>query len=149
MHIINFLKIIVCLLVTASNVYAFNCFITAVKDSCWQGYEIKIDVIDVTADKKILSMVIPKDQDWVRVDFSCYPKQSLLYTATFHPLIWENNADTVYKSKHYWFLPETIKDNEIAWEISLCYTQDFAETPLPAKATGHCICDFSKVPPIK
>ena len=127
---------------------AFTCYITVAKDSCWTNYAVTIKVTDVSTGQELLSLHIPKGKSWIRQKFTCTPKQTFMYTASFAPIIWESDANKVYSAKRYWSLPLKITPPEEAWEIKTCYARDFAINTAPATADGNCKCDFSAIPKI-
>lgn len=142
--------LIVCIsMIGASPLWAFNCYYTLVKDSCWTNYTVSVDVADALTMKSILSISIPPGQSWARLEFNCEPGQRLHYTAQFSPIFWEKDKGHVYPAKTFWSLPNEIKPMETAWNISVCYPANFAEVPFPPDAIGNCKCDFSSVPPLE
>ena len=128
---------------------AFTCFLTIAKDNCWLNYDVQVNIADLATSKVAASVLVPKGQTWSRQVFSCQPAQTFAYSATFQPIIWQNQANVVYRAQKYWGLPKTIGPNETAWEMKVCYSGDFTETPLPPESTGHCACDFTVIPPPK
>ena len=119
-----------------------------VKDNCWLDYEVTIKAIDVAANREILQIIIPKGKSWIRQQFTCTPKQSFMYTASFTPIIWASDENKIYKARRYWSLPAQIKSGETAWEIKACYPKDFAVTAVPPTSQGNCMCDFATIPAI-
>lgn len=130
-------------------VHAFPCYVTLVKDNCWLDYNVSVNVIDVMGDKPLMTLTIPKGKTWVRQAFVCQPKQSVRLEATFSPLIWEADADKVYKGQRFWTFPEEIDPKQSAWNLKLCYSKNFTGTPLTPQNTGNCVCDASVVPKIE
>ena len=133
-------------LIMCTQSMAVSCVMTFVKDNCWLNYDVKMQVIDSTYSKEVLTVVAPKGKPWVRKEFNCTPVQTFMYMATFSPEIWAGQAGRIYRAKRYWTLPDTLKADERAWEIKVCYSTDFSETPLPPSAIGKCQCDFSAIP---
>lgn len=128
--------------------FAFPCYFTLVKDSCWTNYEVTVQVIDTDTQRQILTATIPKGKSWLRQPFSCQPAQKINYTATFKPVIWEHEADKVYSAKRYWMLPDAIRPDQSAWEVSVCFPAAFSTVPYPPDASGNCVCDFASIPAI-
>lgn len=135
-------------LLFCANAYAFPCFITLAKDSCWINYNVTVVVVDGITNQNITTITIPKGQAWARQSFSCQPAQKFMYLATFTPLIWEKDARKVYRAQRFWSMPGSIEPGVTAWNIPVCFSHDFSETPLPPDSTGNCMCDFSTVPPV-
>jgi hypothetical protein len=134
----------------SSEAFAFKCYITAMKDSCWNNYQVTIKIMDTVKKKELTEdVVLDKGTSWKRVSFDCQAKQSLFYSATFKPSIWRGTGDKVYYSKRYWYLPKEIKKDELAWNIDLCFPRAFSQVPLPPTADSKCNCDFKSTPPIK
>ncbi|WP_419420900.1 hypothetical protein ACNVED_06270 [Legionella sp. D16C41] len=136
-------------LIFSSQLFAFQCYFTLVKDSCWTDYAVTVKVLDaLNNDNNLLTITVPKGQAWGRLPFTCQPNQKLLYQASFEPSIWENQKGEVYNAINYWTLPPAIKTGQSAWEIPVCYPRAFSEVPLPPQATNNCTCDFKNIPPI-
>ena len=136
-----------CFLTTTA--FAFPCYITLVKDSCWTNYDVTVQVVDSQKEGALVTVKVPKGKSWTREKFDCQTRQGLNYKATFLPYIWESEKDKVYTNKTTLFLPETISKGAQAWNIDVCYPEKFAEVPLPADATANCKCDFASIPPVK
>lgn len=132
-----------------SQLYAFPCYITLVKDNCWLDYNVSMNVIDVMGDKPLMTITIPKGKTWTRQAFVCQPNQSVRLVATFSPPIWEADAGKVYRGKRFWTFPDEITPNQSAWNLNLCYPRHFAGTPLTPADTGKCACDASVIPKIE
>lgn len=125
---------------------AFPCILTFVKDSCWLDYEVNIIVSDPKDASVLTKATIPTEKSWVRQSFVCQPNQTIMYTATFSPTIWEGQDNKVYHMQKYRALPAAPKPNQKAWEVQICFPKAFAEVPFPPKATGQCRCLFDQVP---
>jgi len=137
-----------CLMIGFIPVYvnAFTCFLTVVKDNCWLNYDVTVNLSDLPTSKILSTVLVPKGKTWSRQEFSCEPAQTFAYSATFQPIIWQNQANSIYRAKQFWGLPKAIAAGETAWEVKVCYAKDFAETPLPPESNGQCGCDFSTIP---
>jgi len=137
------------LLLVTSQTYAFKCYITAVKDSCWSEFDVTIKIINYATDKPVVDdLVISKGKSWVRKSFDCEPKEALIYKAKYSPAIWKGQDQKVYTSKRIWYLPKEVKKDEVAWNIPICYGRDFSQVPLPPTVSGKCQCDYSSIPDI-
>lgn len=142
-----FYGITLCLIYSKS--WAFSCFFTFVKDSCWKSYDVTVTVTDPNTEKNILTLTVPKNTAWGRVAFDCEPNEKMFYNATFSPTFWEGTEGHVYRAKQFWMLPKAPNPGETAWEVKVCYPRDFAEVPFPPTAmNGNCKCDFNSIPPI-
>ena len=139
--------IVACVLLSTSS-YAFKCFITAAKDSCWLDFNVTIYVIDLDSGKNLATISIPKGKAWTRVETQCNPSQELKMQADFNPVFWQSDEGKNYKAKQYWQLPTTIKPGEAAWNLNICYPANFAQVPLPPSAGSNCTCDFTKIPSV-
>ena len=141
-----------CLLISfcfTTQLYAFPCFVTLVKDSCWTNYDVSVDVIGTAKGNVITTVLIPKGQSWARGSFSCQPLDGLSYKATFSPVFWKNDTGKVYNAVRDYSLPATIQPGETAWNINICYPADFSEVPLPPTADSNCKCSLDGIPPVK
>ena len=129
-----------------AELYAFPCYLTLVKDTCWQNYTITFHAIDVSNEKQVLSLVIPAGESWVRSQFECDAQQLFRFTAQYEPAFWKQDEGRIFSSKRYWALPESVEGKTLAWNVKVCYPADCAEVSMPPTATDHCQCDWSHVP---
>ncbi|KTD25725.1 periplasmic protein [Legionella lansingensis] len=132
---------------SSAKLFAFPCFFTLAKDSCWANYEVKVIVIDATTNKQILTIDLPKGKSWGRQLFTCEPAQRFYYQATYQPVFWQSEIGKTYKSIRYWSLPASIGPKETAWNIPVCFAANFAAVPLPPDAVGNCDCGWENIPP--
>jgi len=130
-------------------VHAFSCYLTVAKDNCWKDYNVTIGVFDTSNDKQIATLIIPEGSAWARQAFTCQPGEKLRFQAQFTPVFWESDQGKVYPAKDFWTLPDKPAQGDIAWNITLCYPEQFSEVPFPPQAGAHCKCDLSGIPPIK
>jgi len=145
-------RLIACALLAlvSSSTFAFKCYITVIKDSCWKNYNVNVAVLDaVESDRVIKQVSVPKGTPWARDTFDCQPNQQLKMQATFTPVFWEADSGKKYDGLKYWTLPAQIGKGETAWNLTICYPNKFAEVPLPLDAQSHCVCDASKIPPVE
>jgi len=129
--------------------YAFPCFFTIMKDSCWTSYNVTVTAYDAMTNKEIVNVVIPTGTSWEREQFACDPKQKLRFQAQFTPVFWESDTGKIYNGQNFWTLPDQVAAGDTAWNIRLCYPKDFAEVPFPPEGTSNCKCDDSAIPAIK
>lgn len=135
-------------LCVANATQAFNCYMTVMKGSCWSNYNVSIDVLDASNDKKIMTLSLLNNKLWNRQPFECTPNQTFNFQATFNPAIWQGDTDTVYLSKSSIQLPMVITKEARAWDVSVCFPESFAEVPTPPNNNGSCACDSSSVPAV-
>lgn len=142
----------ICLLLvlgSCTGASAFTCHFTVVKDSCWTPYDVKVTAAD-TKDKKVLTTaLIPAKKSWARTTFDCSPGQKLEYLANFSPAFWDSEAGKIYRAKQYQSLNAKIDPTDVAWDLKVCFPQDFAEVPFPPQGHKNCKCDFSQVEPLE
>ena len=105
-------------------------------------------IIDEDTKKQVTMVEIPKNEFWGRQTFNCEPGQKLMSQAIYDPIFWDSEKGKVYTSKRFLALPTSIKPDDKAWNISVCFPNDFSSVPFPPDANGNCGCDFSKVPPV-
>ncbi len=129
--------------------WAFPCFVTLVKDSCWIDYNVTVTVMNAQTGKQVASLIAPQSQSWVRQSFTCQPGDSLTFSAIFTPVFWESDKGKVYPGQSNWQLPQEIKKTEAAWNINICYPSEFSEVPLPPEANGSCKCITDNIPPVQ
>lgn len=129
--------------------WAFPCYLTLVKDSCWTNYEVNVVMMDALNRNKLTTITVPKSKSWARQKFTCQPGQKLVYEATFKPVFWKSEVGKVYEATRFWFLPNTVGTGETAWDIPVCFPAAFSQVPFPPDAMGNCQCDFKAVPSIK
>lgn len=125
---------------------AFPCYLTLIKDNCWQEYDVTFRVFDAATDKVLATILAHQDQSWGRQSFECRPKQTFRFEAQFSPAIWQADVDKKYAGKRYWSTPASI-DGAVAWNINVCFSDDFSSVPMPPSA-NKCHCDVSVAPPI-
>lgn len=135
--------------ILTTQAFSFPCYITLIKASCWKNYDVTVQIEDVMIEKPITSMLIPSGAFWTRYEFACKEKQTIELTATFSPAIWEKDEGKQYKGKRFWSYPETIGPTDTAWNMTICYPNDFAELPTPAEAADGCVCDKQAIPAIE
>lgn len=133
-------------LVISSPLWAFNCYLTVAKGSCWTKYKVNLEVIDSRTSKVLTTVTIPEGKDWAREAFVCEPSQQITYNAHFTPYAWAQDEDKAYKPYKLLTLPDKSKPEEKAWLISACFPADFSGVPYPLEAGQHCACDFSVIP---
>ncbi len=133
----------------ASQLFAFPCYFTLAKDSCWKNYDVQVVVTDAQTNKTIITVDVPKGQLWARQAFSCQPAQKFIYSATFKPIFWHSEVGKTYMALRYWSLPSSISKDQSAWNIPVCFPADFSAVPFPPDANGNCKCDFTSIPAIK
>lgn len=126
--------------------WSFSCFLTLVKDSCWTNYTVSMDVIDAATLKTLFTVTAPSGQSWARQEFTCTPKQVLLYVSRFSPVFWHNDEGKTYPGLRNWTLPSTVNPGERAWTIPVCFPAEFSQVPFPPDAKGNCACDFDSIP---
>jgi len=119
-----------------------------VKTNCWSDYDVTVDVMDAKEGNKLFSITVPKGQLWTRQTFDCNEGQTLMYVAQFSPIFWDKDKGKTYSAQRVWFLPETIAPGASAWNVSVCYPNDFSLVPMPPEATSNCQCDFKSIPVI-
>lgn len=141
------LTLIASMLISAQS-FAFQCYFTLAKDSCWTNYNVTVTVTDANTENVVATLNIPKGQSWFRQPFECEPGMKLNYKAVFNPIIWESEAGKEYPADHFWSLPSSIGPKDSAWDISVCYPSAFSEVPLPPTANNSCACDFKAIPPV-
>lgn len=142
-------KMIACLSLLWANSYAFDCYFTVAKNSCWLNYDAKVEVVDNALDKVIAVVDIPKGELWRRIHVKCEPKQSFRFIASSSSEMWKDQVGKKYNSRRRISLPIDIKSTEKAWNIPICFTNDFSGMPMPITAAHDCTCDWSKVPKVK
>lgn len=132
----------------SSQVSALDCFLTVVKDSCWTDFDVNVKMTNADEGKQILSITVPKGKSWSREKFTCDAGESLSYMATFSPVFWAADKGKQYPGIKFWKLPEQMKAGDTAWNITVCYPEQFSEVPLPPSARGTCKCDARNIPAV-
>lgn len=127
---------------------AFTCFLTLLKDSCWTDYDITVNMGNAVTGKPVLTLSVPKGKSFSRQEFTCQAGEVFNYTATFSPIFWESDKGKIFKGKRTWSLPNSIKKGDTAWNITICYPDEFSEIPLPPTANSNCQCSSQNLPPV-
>lgn len=135
-------------LLVSKELYAIPCYVTVLKDKCWENYHVSVQVRDAFNKQNLAVILIPKGQLYGRARFECSSKQGLDFWAEFTPVFWENDKGKVYRIKSFIFMPEKLRENEIAWHVPICFSSHFSGVPLPPTGGANCICDFSSVPSV-
>lgn len=128
---------------------SYPCFFTFVKDSCWTDYDVNVSVVDASNNKHVVTVSIPKGKSWARKKTRCNGGESFDYAATFSPVFWQSDEGRQFRGKRTWTLPQHMSKGDTAWDITVCYPEQFAEVPLPPTAGANCKCDFQSIPPVK
>jgi hypothetical protein len=136
------------LIALSSQVFAFQCYLTLVKDSCWTNYDVNVVVLNSENNDTLTTIEVPKGKSWSRQPFACNPGMKLMYRATFLPVFWQSEKGKTYWAIRYWSLPAAIGPKESAWDIPVCFSSAFAAVPFPPDATGNCKCDLFSIPPV-
>lgn len=129
--------------------YAIPCFFTVAKDSCWTNYNVTVSLFDAGSNKLVGSILIPKGKSWARVQSNCSPGTTLRVQAQFNPIFWQGDENKIYAAQNYQILPSQIAKGETAWNITLCFPQQFAEVPFPPEGTANCQCVMQDIPAVK
>jgi hypothetical protein len=140
------ISIILMVSLFAADVAAFPCFITMIKGKCWKNYTLSVDVIDSVENKVLMRMNVPKGKAWVRQPFDAKPKQRFILQATYSPSFWATDKNIKYHAKRYWALPETLASGVIAWNVDVCFPDNFSGVPMPPDAGQDCSCDKNSIP---
>ncbi|KTD21355.1 hypothetical protein [Legionella londiniensis] len=128
---------------------AFTCYLTVAKDNCWLNYNVTVTAMDAEKNNEpLVTVIIPQGSAWARQKFTCEPDQTLRFKAQYSPVFWEKERGKAYFAKKYWVLPKKIDKEERAWNITVCYPEQFSEVPLPPEAVSKCKCDLDTIPPI-
>jgi hypothetical protein len=135
--------------VFSSNLFAFPCYITLMKQNCWKGYAVSVKIADAETTKDLVTAKVAEDAAWSRTQFACEPHQTLYFVAQYAPAIWQGEEDKTFAAKRNWFLPEKITPEVVAWNINLCFPTDFSSVPLPPNIGNDCRCDVSQIPKIE
>lgn len=139
-----------CLGLGVTQCFAFTCYLTLAKDSCWTNYDVTVNVLNATTSQLLGTATVPRGKSWDRISFPCTTNQELKFNATYSPVFWKSEVGHVYHEKQYVILPSVIdQSKEAAWNIPLCFAEAFASVPMPPEAAGDCHCDFSAIPPVK
>lgn len=149
MHLKNKMAVLLAGMYVSAISWAFPCYLTVAKDTCWTNYNVTIQAFDAQTNALLTTVMIPTDSSWRREKFTCQPSQKIRFAATFSPIIWEQDKGRVYAGTDFWSLPDEPKADELAWNIPLCFSAQFSELPLPPTATGHCRCETGTIPPIE
>lgn len=127
---------------------AFTCFLTLVKNSCWTNYDVTVELTNASTGDSMVKALAPKGKTYVREQFTCEAAQAFNFSATFLPIIWESEKGKHYPGKTTWSLPPEIAKGDTAWNVTMCYPEEFSGVPYPSEASGNCKCDNINLPPI-
>ncbi|NKB47562.1 MAG: hypothetical protein GKR77_07225 [Legionellales bacterium] len=121
----------------------FPCYLQFNKGSCWQGYQVDLQIIDEISGEVITSIRLSKEEFQQQQSFPCRPEQELRFKATFSPAIWEKGQDQWYDAKRVVFVPSmSMAEGKKAWLLKRCFHHDFLSVPLPTQGdVGRCACE--------
>lgn len=133
------------LLLFSLNTMAFKCYITLIKSDCWKDYNLEVEFRDELTDREVVhAFKLAKGEMWARKKFECHTKQGIRYKATFEPYIWQEQEGKSYPSKRIWFLPATEEKGVAAWNMPICFPNNFASVPMLPNVNKHCNCSSVK-----
>jgi hypothetical protein len=121
----------------------FPCYLQFVKGTCWQGFEVDLQIIDEIKGEVIQTIRLGKDEFSKQEQFPCQPEQELRFKASFSPAIWEKSAGQWYDARRVVFVPPlTMAEDKKAWLLKRCFHHDFLQVPLPTGSNvGACLCE--------
>lgn len=128
--------------------YAFICYITIVKDSCWKNYNVTVKATDGATGAEAVSVTVPLGEPWARQQFECTAGETLALEAQFSPVFWSSDEGRIFPAQRYWKLPTAIENGITGWNVTVCYPKWFANVPMPPEASSKCVCDTDSIPPI-
>jgi hypothetical protein len=122
---------------------AFPCYLQFAKGTCWEGFEVNLQIIDEVKDKVIHTIKLGKDEFSKQERFPCQPEQELRFKTSFSPAIWEKSAGQEYDAKRVVFVPSvSMAEGKKAWLLKRCFHHDFLQVPLPSGGNvGACPCE--------
>ena len=144
----RYLYIFPLMVLLVSSSFAFKCYITLAKGSCWKNYDVNVYISGSSANDKTMKVTIPKGKLWTRQAFECQPKDFLRLSADFSPVFWSSDEGRKYNAKDYWSLPDSVRPGEKAWSVSFCFAEQFSEVPMPPDSTDSCLCDMQNIPDV-
>lgn len=137
-------------LIVPLKLFALDCYLSVVKNSCWSNYEVDVDILKPDASGTVLfSAKVPKDKQWARIKVKCQPGQRFYARSQMFPVFWESEKGKYYYLKRYWALPKNVDKDTTALHVPICFPKAFSGVPLPPDATGNCKCDFDQLPPLE
>jgi hypothetical protein len=146
----GFKYIVLGMLLSTKAAFAVSCYVTVVKGSCWvEKFSVTVKVVDVVSKQELSKVTIPAGKSWERASFACNPGQQLQYLANYSPKIWDGDVEKIFESKRFTTLPLELKPTDLAWNIPICFSDDFKEVTNILTGDGKCGCDFKSVPPLK
>lgn len=131
-----------CLLFPLSAAAEIVCELRVVKNTCWEDYEITVDVVEAEVDKPITQVVVPKNLQSKGEQFSCPKVDKITLHGKFDPPIWQDQKGVSYKAKQVWDVPRTFPEDTERWTITVCFPNDFIAVPIPPKIQLPCLCKY-------
>jgi len=121
-----------------------TCQIEMTKSSCWNNYEVKINLIDFATHKEIASFTLPKGKPkTMLVSYPCTPNEQVTFTAQNIPEVWQDNKDVLYSAIEIYQIPQTAPKDSKYYRVKVCYARDFQSVPMPIDSNlSHCQCVF-------
>ncbi|MDP3704564.1 MAG: hypothetical protein Q8R24_01475 [Legionellaceae bacterium] len=132
----------------STKMYAFTCYITIVKDSCWKKYNVIVKATNGTSGAEAVSVTVPAGEPWARQTFECAAGETLALEAQFNPVFWESDEGRKFPAQRYWKLPTEIESGVTGWNVTVCYPKWFSNVPSLPDAAENCKCDTDSIPPV-
>ena len=103
-------------LVVSQPIYAVDCYITFMKGTCFEKFNVTLKVHNNTTHEKIMNDItlpITSGNDmknfWVRLPFNCKKEEAIRLVSTFTPTIWDDQKPQDYQGNRIWTLPAEVK----------------------------------------
>ena len=116
------------------------CQLVVIKNTCWKDYDVSINLIDFKTHQTHQIVELKKGDNYAKQTFKCVPLATYSATATFSPAIWEQDKGKAYESSQVWNAPPALAEGTQAWAISMCFSNDFADVPVPLGDVSNCKC---------
>lgn len=123
----------------AGKMWAFPCKYTVSKTCCWTNFNVTVSLIDTANKQVVTQLTVPAGKTSVDSAFDCQPGQTFELSATFSPVIWDEDKNKSFKSKKFLSLKSQIDPQDVAWHIPIEFPTQFANVPLPTNIS-NCKC---------
>jgi hypothetical protein len=114
--------------------------IVIVKNSCWKGYSVTVDYVDLRSAQHQQTVSLGPDDMEAKVNFNAEVDKPHQFSAKFSPEIWAGDSKKVFNSTQVWVVPESLPAGKERYEMRLCFPNDFQGVPAQISNVVNCVC---------
>ena len=118
------------------------CSIIITKNPCWKDIKIKgkVDAPELLEKSVLAEFDIEENIIEKVIEFKCVKNKLLGVELDFEPKVLQRDAKKIYRSKARWMIPNSLPENALKWQVSLCFPDDFGGIYDPYHYKKECKC---------